>query len=268
MIRISRSMHSGRSGRVAWVVAPLLAIVLHSCSSITTQQASDPTTAPSASLAAVPPSDAVVATADDEATSSVVTSTTAVTTTTADTTTTAATTTTAVTTTTAAPETSTQVEAFGTTRPLPDPPPAPNATCAQLLLDIDASQLDAELAGRAVDFARPTDGNGCEVPFYRPYPDPDLSVVSIGRWSTNRKARTCCDRTLDDDEIAQELDDGSTMYLDPTARDVDRVPEAGRVTIIRPDKSAVVISSYGGALTMEQLETIARKLHALDFPAP
>ena len=134
------------------------------------------------------------------------------------------------------------------------------------MLDIEASQLAAELPGRVVGGIRPTVGAGCEVTYGLWPPSPDQSVVAIARSRRSNKRPACCDRTLDDDEMAQEIDGGSTIYRDPTARDVDHVPGSGRVTIIRPDGLVIAISTYGGGLTIEQLEVIALKLHAASPP--
>ena len=177
-------------------------------------------------------------------------------------------TTAAVTTTaTATPQTSAPSEAVSTTRPFPDPPPAPNSICAQLVLDIEASQLDVELSGTAVAGIRTTQGDGCEVTYFFPHPSTDQSVIAITRAKRTLNNRACCDPTLDDDETAQEISGGSTIYRDPTGLDSNVSPGSGRVTVIRPDRFVIAVSAYGGGLTIEQLEVIALRLHAAS-PSP
>ena len=233
-----------RARIVRVMAAPVLVVALLGCGSSPTPEASVSTVEPSAPGTTTPRGTP----APNETTSSLVSSTTL------------------VTTTAAAPETSAHGEVVSSTRLFPDPPRVPNGTCALLMLDIDASQLAAELTGRAVAGIRPTDGDGCEVTYYLPPPNPDQSIIAIARSTKSDKCPACCDRIFDDDEIAQEIDGGSTIYRDPTARDVDRVPASGRVTIIRPDELVIAVSTYGGGLTIEQLDAIALKLNAASAP--
>ena len=141
---------------------------------------------------------------------------------------------------------------------LPNVPGFDHPRCAELWAEIVSKRVEADLDGASLEVGRPISDNGCEVQFiFRGLPGPPtVTIVHVAR------SRSCCEQTYDRDEESRTLDDGSVAYLDPTSRDVDRVPGAGRVTIVQLDGSAIAISSYGGALSMDTIYAIAVKMAA------